>query len=385
MAALRLESLTEQTASSEPLTLLESPRDLAVSQTLGLLSLGGGLYRAAYPGYQSNFSRDSLVAGHLRGDETAIRAQIAYSAYRQAHTADPITGAEPGKIHHEDPPVIINGASSAYNACDTTAAFLSSIASLAERGDRQILNTYHKNIKRATGYILNHVENDIFYEDSKHSGADKFALKVTYWKDSELNNEHRKIPVEPVVYSLAHFQTTNALGRIASLSGDKKLGAKAQNMMETGLEKLWRDDHFVTAIDAAGEIDSPSSDSLHALLHIPETAVPAGYAARIEKYMEALETPMGYRTGLPVSTDMDPYHTAYVWPHEQANMHIAAKRHSLLKAQSITERVKEYIPTAEGFLPELLDAETGEPAGNKWQLWTAAAVEYFENPDNAFV
>lgn len=45
------------------------------------------------------------------------------------------------------------------------------------------------NIRRAASYVQRHVNKDMLYfEDPALAGADDFALKVTYWKDSELPN-----------------------------------------------------------------------------------------------------------------------------------------------------------------------------------------------------
>ena len=43
--------------------------------------------------------------------------------------------------------------------------------------------------------------------------ADRFALRVTYWKDSVINNGSEE-PQYPVVYTLPHFQNAAALKAI---------------------------------------------------------------------------------------------------------------------------------------------------------------------------
>lgn len=83
------------------------------------------LHSAGLPRFTSNFSRDSLLAALMSGDLELLREQVAFSAWRQADGADPLTGAEPGKIHHEVPGVGTRlGLATTYNACDTTALFL---------------------------------------------------------------------------------------------------------------------------------------------------------------------------------------------------------------------------------------------------------------------
>jgi glycogen debranching enzyme len=345
------------------------------------------LYKAAYPGYPEQFPRDSIIALSLWGNAAALKDQIAYSAHWQGKRKNPWSGEEPGKIHHQMPGVKVEfgHGTTDYNACDTTALFLESIAVLAENGDSTILSKYHDNIERGITYIKSHVRRGLFYEDPSLAGAKKFSLRVTYWKDSILNDKSRQEPHGPIIYSLAHFQNAHALERIGASLGRMDLVSYGRHMMKAGIEKLWEGDHFVTAIDEEGKIDSLSSDSLHALLYIPPSELPRGYAQKIEHYMEQLETPAGYRTGIPEVPGTDPYHTGYVWTHEQALLDAAAKKHHLERADRVADRVVPYIHPVDGIFPELIDAETGEPAGNRLQLWAMGAYLYFQNPERALL
>lgn len=95
-----------------------------IENALDLLRVKGTeLYRAAYPGYPGNFSRDSILYGMLAGDSEALQAQVEYSAQHQGQIINPLTSEEPDKIHHELPGALINERYSTYNACDTTAFF----------------------------------------------------------------------------------------------------------------------------------------------------------------------------------------------------------------------------------------------------------------------
>ena len=145
------------------------------------------IYQAATPGYAANFSRDSLTYALLAEDFRALRAQVEFSARRQGRRPDPETGEEPGKIHHELPGVRMRGLWTTYNACDTTALFVIGMNYLASRGDRSIAQRHRRSLERALEYFHAHLDGDVFYEDTKQCGAERFALKVTYWKDSELN------------------------------------------------------------------------------------------------------------------------------------------------------------------------------------------------------
>ncbi len=76
---------------------------------LAALRYRDGLYQAGIPGYTSNFSRDGFTYGLLANDLDGLRAQLRFSARHQGRKADPETGEEPGKIHHELPGVKQDG------------------------------------------------------------------------------------------------------------------------------------------------------------------------------------------------------------------------------------------------------------------------------------
>ena len=357
-----------------------------IRTTLDALNLlrvkGTKLFMAAYPNYPGNFSRDSIIYGMLAGDKQALRAQIEFSAKNQGVKTNAITGEEPGKIHHELPEVIINNKSSAYNACDTTALFLLAIANLYESGDIDILELYSSNIESALGYIKSHIRDGLFYEDPSLCGATEFALKVTYWKDSQINNINAK-PRYPIVYSLAHFQNAAAIEAVGRALGNHDLLNFSNQMIEKGFERLWKEDHFIVAVDGNdNEIDPISSDSLHLLLYINPDYIPDGYAEKIQKYIEKLETKAGYLSGIACMEGIDDYHTRYIWTHEQALLHAASKKHSLNKCAEVASRVIGFIDT----FPELIDPTSGfKPAGNHPQLWSIGASQYFENPSQSIL
>ena len=335
------------------------------------------LYQAADPGYTANFSRDSLTYALLAEDLAALRSQVAFSARRQGRRRDPQTGEEPGKIHHELPGVQMRGLWTTYNACDTTALFVIAVNHLAFRGERGIRRRYRDNLYRAVEYIHEHLSGDVFYEDPKQCGAERFALKVTYWKDSELNvpGEDRE-PKYPIAYSLVHFQCKTALRAAARLLRSRELREQADAMIERGFETFWRGDHFAVAVQGDGTvIDPPSSDSLHSLLYLRRTEISPGAAEAIVDYSEQLATRYGYLPGLAQAEGGDEYHTRWVWVHEQALLHAAARRHGLERAAQIAERI---VPALAFGFPEVIDPVTGRPGGNPTQLWSIGAHVYFE-------
>lgn len=334
------------------------------------------IYRAARPGYSGNFSRDSLTYGLLADDLEALEAQVDFSARLQGQQADSYSGEEPGKIHHEWPGVTIRGLSTTYNACDTTALFLLSIARLAKRGQAEVMERHRSAVVAAARYITSHLIEGIFYEDTRQSGSERFALKVTYWKDSELNTT-KKEPHYPIAYSLVHFQNKAGLQEIAEITGNQELGQLATYMARRGIEEFWRDNHFIVARERNGSvIDTPSSDSLHSLLYLKTDEIEQDKTEAIEQYSEQLATSGGYLPALQQVADLDNYHTGFVWVHEQALLHAAAQRHNLKHAKKVSMRI---LPTLEKGFPELTDPiKNFEGTGNPTQLWSIGAYLYFE-------
>jgi len=335
------------------------------------------LYQAADPGYTANFSRDSLTYALLADDLRALRAQVEFSAQHQGRRPDPETGEEPGKIHHELPGVEMRGLWTTYNACDTTALFVIGLSHLVHRGERGVARRYGEHLDRALGYLHEHLIDDVFYEDPKRCGAERFALKVTYWKDSELNvGDANREPTYPIAYALPHFQCKTAVRAAARLTRSRELRARADAMTQRGFETFWRGDHFAVAVQANGAaVDPPSSDSLHSLLFLRRAEISSDDAKAVVGYSERLATPVGYLPGLAQAKGGDEYHTRWVWVHEQALLHAAARRHGLERAERVAERILPAL--AQGF-PELIEPTTGRPGGNPTQLWSIGAHVYFE-------
>ena len=200
-----------------------------------------------------------------------------------------------------------------------------------------MIRRFGESLDRAIEYLLAHVYDDVFFEDTKQSGAERFALKVTYWKDSELNvGGERREPTYPVAYALPHFQCQAALRVAARLTRRRELRERAARMVRRGFETFWRGDHFAVAVQGDGTVvDAPSSDSLHSLLYLREGEIAHADAERIVEYSEQLATDVGYLPALAQAQDGDDYHTRWVWVHEQALLHAAARRHGLARAEVV--------------------------------------------------
>lgn len=339
------------------------------------------LYSAA-EGYPSNFFSDTAIAGELAEDDKMIAGVFEFGARNIGTTYDSHTGEEPGKVFHELPGVELNGYNTAYSRGDTTALFLIAAARLAKTQYAYLIEQNRGAIDLATSYVLSHLkEDDIFYEDPSMCGAERFALSVTNWKDSKMNDPVSPEPIYPIAFSLMHFTNAAALREIGMVVEDNDLVKLGNKMTEAGIQKFWNDDHFVTAVDGTNRVvDPPSSDSLYSLRYIEPSQLPSGsnHAKRIQSYMQQLETAAGYRTALPalgLPAGHDEYHTRYVWTHEQGMLHKAASKHNLIEAQEITTRITEFFG---GCFPELVDPiENYAPAGNKNQLWAIAIYAYF--------
>lgn len=370
---------------------------------------GQPCYVAGLPGYPRNFSRDVLTAGIMALDNDLLTTQLALSSLYQGTKNDIYTGEEPGKIHHEYPGVSVGGNKNlwaTYNACDTTALYLIAVEVLSNiqqtharhsrGGGNQSVDPrsgaltlpveddvkkglrfkYRHNIQAATKYILAHVQNNIFYEFPP-PGAQHFALKSTYWKDSiTLVDDDNQPLAYPIVYTLAHFQAARGLAAAARLTRDDNLQNVAQTMFATGIKKLITPQRFVVAASTDATETGASSDELHTLAYIPKVFAVQLPLHQIAARAAALETAAGFACVPQTAAAhlIDTYHGYVVWPYEQAMIHYGASKFGLQPQAKVAQRVKPFIKSGQ----ELLDIEPHiKPRGNPSQLWSAAAMQYF--------
>ena len=340
------------------------------------------LYKAGLPNYPRNFTRDSIISAILMQNPEMLKQQLLFCAERQGKKKNPYSGEEPGKIFHEYPPVKKRKLSTEYNACDTTALFLIG-HEIYQRliGNKKFKEIYRKNISQAVNYIKTHLRKHAFIEDPKFCGNNKFALKVTYWKDSELYGRKNGEPVYPVVYSLAHIQNMRALRSAAFLLNDKTL-EKESNKMRDYFNKNLIDKKtkmLYLAIDVKGPINAINSDMLHVFFYLEKKDVRRGYVKCIVKNSTILETKKGYMTICKECTlnIKDKYHANTVWPFEQALINIGAKKFNLSHVAEVSSRITKYLNTN----PEIfkINGDKIEKWGDNLQLWTIAAKDYFNN------
>ena len=339
------------------------------------------IYRAGLPYFPSNFARDSIISAILMRDSEVLKNQLSFCASKQGTKRDSYTGEEVGKIFHEFPGVEIGGKSTEFSACDTTALYLIGHEIYQKlTKDKKLAQEQRKNIEKACEYILSHLNEDLFVEDPKFSGAKKFALKVTYWKDSAILGRENGQPCYPVVYTFAHIQNMRGLKSGAKLLSSKKLKERAGKMVDA-LEKLYDSKlkRFYLAIDSKGIINGISSDLLHSLFYLNLGDISENQLKSIVRSSKELETKIGYRTLSPnVAGKMeDQYHAKTVWPFEQAMIYEGAKKFKLLEIQKVCLRVVSHLDTA----PEnFILGKTVKKSGCDPQLWTIAAKKYFKAP-----
>jgi glycogen debranching enzyme len=306
---------------------------------------GQVLYNAGLPHFKSNFARDGILSAILLNDADFIREQLLYCAAMQGTKNDPHTGEEPGKIFHEFPDAMLRGLSSIRNAVD---------------------------------YILRHLRDGLFIESPHFCGASQFALKVTYWKDSSLIGRPDEEPKFPVVFPLAHFQNLKALRDAAVLLDSAELRERADEMRQA-IDRLVDEETgaFYLAIDEDGPVPGISSDLLHGLYYLEVDDITPLRVTRLLHAAALLETPAGYRTlsAADALLTTNTYHSATVWPFEQAFIHLGAVKFGLPYVADVALRVVPYLDSD----PEILCLSEGgfQKGGCDPQLWTIAAKTYF--------
>ena len=359
---------------------------------------GYDLYKAGLPNFERNFTRDSIISAILMKNPEMLRQQLCFCAEKQGETIDPHTGEEPGKIFHEYPGTSVGRLykeiksenypslkiyySTKFNACDSTALFLIGHDFYRQiTKDNSLSQIYKKNIVRATEYIIHHLDKGLFYENPKFAGAKRFALNVTYWKDSSIISREEGQPAYPVVYTLAHIQNMKAIRSSSILLKSKELENRAIEM-KLALRNLWDDEleTFYLAKDEKGFIQGITSDSLHSLFYLNEGDLYPHMIKGILNSSKKLETKLGYRTMDPeLSNKMNNgYHSITVWPFEQAIINIGAKNFGLDSVVEVSSRIKKYLTTDNEIF--VLKEDGGfQRAGCNPQLWTIATRKYFNS------
>lgn len=349
-----------------------------------LLDPRGGfdVYNAGLPRFPRNFTRDGIISALLADDAEMMVAQLLYCVSHQGKREDPVTGEEPGKVHHETPGYPIRDKVTTYNGCDTTAFFLIGFGWLQQKGAySDLISSCRAAIEGAAAYIERHLNRQsLFEEDPRYCGADRFALKVTYWKDSVIIDRDNGEPAYPAVYTLAHLQALCGM-RYASLLLNSGHYRDIAVRMAKAIPLLFDQNlgTFYVAIDQQGEIAAISSDALHGLFYLEPGDLDVTRIRAIERASEQLESQIGYMLMTPEDGHRmgRSYHAHTVWPFEQGLIHAGAKKFGLDRVMRVCERVTRMINADAA---ELYGIEIKEPEiSSNPQLWTLAARRYFNS------
>ena len=356
---------------------------------------GEACFSAGFPTYKANFHRDVLLAALLSEDVELLESQLILSAKYQGTKFDPLTGEKPGKIPHEIPGAMLPGRGqllTTYNACDTSALFLigaQALLRLDQPKGEAFVATYGHNLRTAAIHIEDSLRDDGLYWETPPNGAEGYALRVTYWKDSRASDvaRNKREPRYPVTYALAHFIAARGLLAYAMITDNdhaRVCASIADDMFRVGIAQFMRKESFTVYIDSDGPLEHASSDELHALAFIP-TRYRYMLPLRAIRWRAAeLETPFGYMC-LPraVAHGMrdDDYHADVVWVFEQAMIHWGARKFGLSHEALVAASIHPHIGEGQ----ELFNIVWSEddrpislaPRGNNVQLWSEAADWYF--------
>ncbi|MCF7890142.1 hypothetical protein K9M78_02880 [Candidatus Bipolaricaulota bacterium] len=272
------------------------------------------------------FARDLFLSAFILDDSDFLRQVVKFACLTQGKTQDPQTGEEPGKIIHEHDHVNLRGRETRYNASDTTQLALIGLGKLLDEGYHAFIKNRESSIQKSLNYLFNHIREGLFWEDPSYCGANRYALKSTYWKDDRLPS--REHPHYPIAYMLVQAQTIAALRESVKLAGvvelsfsQGELKKTAKEMADALLSVFWDDqiEFFAIAKDELGLISGISSDGLHALAYLEPEDIPKKKLEKIMEKSKTLLTPYGFRTYRPDQPDYSPdsYHLGSVWPFEQ--------------------------------------------------------------------
>lgn len=308
---------------------------------------GVELFNAGLPHFPRNFSRDSIISAILMDDFNMLKNQLLFSSRFQGKGKDPTTGEEEGKIFHEFPGYDLNGLKTTYNACDTTALFLIGHKVYFDlTKDSEFIAKQKDFLNLAVDYLIRHIKNGLFLEDPSFSDAKRYALKVTYWKDSALMSRKNGDPSYPISYLLVNAQVICGLRSAFELLGNNKYLELAEDMVNK-LSNYFFDNEkgFCIAEDSMGKIFASSSDFLHMLFYLEKGDLEQRHLNKILENSKSLETHLGYRT---LSSDeesliSDDYHSKTVWPFEQAIIWGGANKFGLDSVKEVSKRVFDLI------------------------------------------
>ncbi len=337
------------------------------------------------------FGRDLLITSMLLRRTGLTRDVLLFIADTLGTRDDARSGEEIGRGIHELARVEMRGMATHYDAIDTTPLFLiAAYEYLVATNDEELAEKLSRSLALAVRFMEAHLVEGLFVEDPAYAGATGYALRATYWKDSQLPG--RIDPAYPVTYSLVQAQAVAAFRSAAKIAQtyphitstlSEDLEALAIRALDGLFKQMWDTnlDIPLVARDQQGPISGISSDMLHMLAYIEPGDIDSQHLDAIEQASRQLTTPYGFRTLTPNHRfyDAHAYHLGAIWPFEQALIARGAKRHALPGVAETAYRVIDVLES-EGF-PELVywsgksaieGALAVEGQGCDLQLWTLA-------------
>ena len=238
------------------------------------------------------------------------------------------------------------------------------------------------------GYLRAHIEDGLFLEDPRHSGAKDFALLATYWRDYGIGGRRGRHLYYPCAFLLVQAQVVAALrellylakikrfsGELARLEGELKAARKAfLSFFGSGAAAP-------VAIDAKGPIHFVSTDPAHALYYLEPDDVSYPYLCDAQDLLGDLKTPWGFKTWkrdkkIPAMN----WEPERIWPWEHAFIAQGLKKHGAY--HDFEDAISPARFLAESGIPftEFLELKYGKPhaAGCHVQLWTCAYWAWVE-------
>lgn len=331
-----------------------------------------------------------------------IRSYLLFCASLQGVHPDPVTAEEPGKFPHEFPGVAIGEFNTAYCACDIPFDFLIICELYAERTrDTETIRRLTWPIAWAFQYVRAHMRHGLFLEDPKHCGADRFALRATYWVDCGIPGREGRQLRYPVSFLLVQAQLIAALRALWRLS--------LQDWFPAELRYI--DDELRLARDAfrllydQGEPQALAHDAIsmkygtphgepihflgtdiaHALYYLDPEDVSDAYRLRALDALSSLETPWGWLNWkhdpeIPgMSLQDDP---PYIWPWYHPFIMEAAEKHGIADALGDTAfRPSKFLASESLPYCEFIRCIDGNPEVGKGchiQLWTVGHWSWVE-------
>lgn len=300
--------------------------------TFDQLRTSDGYIKAAFPGYNRIFGRDSLIVALQLLDkepEIAQKVLLLFSKL-QAKKIDNKADAEPGKILHEDSEDpkqkgIYKWKWPYYGSIDSTPLYLILAEKyLLKTGDLETIHTIWKNLHAAYEwiYLYGDLDGDTFVEYQRRN---PYGLYHQGWKDSIFDSLKITTPVALVEvqgYAYAAYQAYASIASKLNKPSDNSTLAyrKAALLKEKFHQAFWleREKYYAFALDGEKKkVKQITSNPGHLIFTGILNADQTNFVIK-KLFSKELFTPYGIRT----LSEFDPnfhgssYHRGSIWPHD---------------------------------------------------------------------